>query len=141
MTEKIYLQKCSKVQFVIDAVYAFAFALQKMKNQLCPRHRGTIRIFHNTDISKFIHQNSMVDKKYMDYGRCLFMTRVYLAGLTELTQVCYSYCPTTQSSTLNNSKLLEIFEKLQRVTERKQNLAIEILRIPCSDIEKIFLCC
>ena len=144
MTEKIYLQKCSKVQFVIDAVYAFAFALQKMKNQLCPRHRGTIRIFHNTDISKFIHQNSnvdMVDKKYMDYGRCLFMTRVYLAGLTELTQVCYSYCPTTQSSTLNNSKLLEIFEKLQRVTERKQNLAKEILRILCSDIEKIFLCC
>ena len=49
MTEKIYLQKCSKVQFVIDAVYAFAFALQKMKNQLCPRHRGIIRILHNTE--------------------------------------------------------------------------------------------
>ena len=29
-----------QVQFVIDAVYAFAFALQKMKNKLCPRHKG-----------------------------------------------------------------------------------------------------
>ena len=30
----------SKVQFVIDAVYAFANALQKMKNKLCPRKKG-----------------------------------------------------------------------------------------------------
>ena len=66
----------------------------------------------NIKINSLNSNVDMVDKKYMDYGRCLFMTRVYLAGLTELTQVCYSYCPTTQSSTLNNPKLLEIFEKL-----------------------------
>ena len=29
-----------QVQFVIDAVYAFALALQKMKNKLCPKHKG-----------------------------------------------------------------------------------------------------
>ena len=30
----------SKVQFVIDAVYAFAYSLQKLKEDVCPRHRG-----------------------------------------------------------------------------------------------------
>ena len=30
----------SKVQFVIDAVYAFAYALQKLKNDPCPNSVG-----------------------------------------------------------------------------------------------------
>ena len=43
----------SKVQFVIDAVYAFAFALQKLKEDVCPRHRGVCQRMKSVDGGSF----------------------------------------------------------------------------------------
>ena len=43
----------SKVQFVIDAVYAFAFALQKLKKDVCPRHRGVCQRMKSVDGGSF----------------------------------------------------------------------------------------
>ena len=43
----------SKVQFVIDAVYAFAFALQKLKEDVCPHHRGVCQRMKSVDGGTF----------------------------------------------------------------------------------------
>ena len=39
LTPKVYVQE-SKIQFVFDAVYAFAHALDRMTSELCGRVRG-----------------------------------------------------------------------------------------------------
>ena len=39
----------SKVQFVIDAVYAFAYALQQLKNDVCPMKKGMCREMKRVD--------------------------------------------------------------------------------------------
>ena len=40
LSDKPYFETDSKVQFVIDAVYAFAHALNKLKSDVCPTLKG-----------------------------------------------------------------------------------------------------
>ena len=49
LRNKTAYEQDSKVQFVIDAVYAFANALQTMKNTLCPFKKGFCEEMRDVD--------------------------------------------------------------------------------------------
>ena len=54
----------SKVQFVIDAVYAFAYALQQLKNDVCPLHRGMCQDMKMVD-GGFFYKNYLLKTSFI----------------------------------------------------------------------------
>ena len=57
----------SKVQFVIDAVYAFANALQSLKNDLCPRAQGMCQQMKMVD-GGYFYKNYLLKTSFI--GEC-----------------------------------------------------------------------
>lgn len=57
----------SKVQFVIDAVYAFANALQSLKNDMCPRAKGMCQQMKMVD-GGYFYKNYLLKTSFI--GEC-----------------------------------------------------------------------
>ncbi|XP_025073879.1 metabotropic glutamate receptor, partial [Pogonomyrmex barbatus] len=55
----------SKVQFVVDAVYAFAFALNKLRHDLCGRREGLCSSMANYDRGAF-YKNYLLNVSFVD---------------------------------------------------------------------------
>ena len=76
MRDNTAYEQDSKVQFVIDAVYAFANALQKLKDNVCPNRQGLCEEMRMTDggyfyknyllKTSFIGKYTKVKNKYVD---------------------------------------------------------------------------
>ena len=59
----------SKVQFVIDAVYAFAYSLQKLKEDVCPRHRGICQRMKSVDGGRF-YKDYLLKTSFIGESSC-----------------------------------------------------------------------
>ncbi|XP_023338104.1 metabotropic glutamate receptor, partial [Eurytemora carolleeae] len=62
-----HYEQDSKVQFVIDAVYAFAHALQNMKNDLCPDYNGACPAMRRMDGGQF-YKDYLLKVSFTDIG-------------------------------------------------------------------------
>ncbi|XP_023289799.1 metabotropic glutamate receptor [Orussus abietinus] len=66
VAEKGYEQE-SKVQFVVDAVYAFALALHKLRKDLCGKREGLCSAMINYDRGAF-YRNYLLNVSFVDFA-------------------------------------------------------------------------
>ena len=64
MRDNTAYEQDSKVQFVIDAVYAFANALQKLKDNVCPNRQGLCEEMRMTD-GGYFYKNYLLKTSFI----------------------------------------------------------------------------
>ena len=82
MRDNTAYEQDSKVQFVIDAVYAFANALQKLKDNVCPNRPGLCEEMKMTD-GGFFYKNYLLKTSFI--GKF----SIILATLQSLNWIIY----------------------------------------------------
>lgn len=85
LSRKITSQE-SKVQFIYDAVYAFAHSLDKMHKELCPGLNGICKKMEKIDGEKLLKEyllNISFDGEYLIYSTLCFSCLGYVSGIDD----------------------------------------------------------
>ena len=81
----------SKVQFVIDAVYAFAFALQAMKDDLCPYYKGVCPAMKVVDGGVF-YKKYLLQVSFVGESTNCCCSKFRLLGGVNVLSFCETFC-------------------------------------------------